>query len=155
MTMHPIMAGILGGLLAGIVFGGMMQIMSAPTPDGGSVPMLQMVAQVVGSTSIAIGWLYHLFNSAIIGAIFSWLFGSRAVTVERAVAWGAVYGVGWWVLGGLVLMPVMLGMAPFAPVMIAPMRPVALGSLVGHLVYGLILGGVFPILSRSGRPAVA
>jgi hypothetical protein len=155
MIMHPITAGTVGGLLAGIVFGGMMQMMTAPTPDGGSMPMLQMVAQVVGSTSIAVGWLYHLFNSALIGAIFGWLFGARAVTVGRGLAWGAGYGLGWWVLGGLLLMPVMLGMAPFAPLMMAPMRPVAFGSLAGHLMYGLILGGAFPVLSRAGRPAVA
>ena len=63
--------GILGGLVGGIVFGIMMQMMNAPTPDGGSMSMMAMVAMVVGSTSIAVGWLYHLFNSAVIGALFA------------------------------------------------------------------------------------
>lgn len=40
-------------------------------------------------------------------------------------------------LGGLVLMPVLLGMPAFAPIAMEPMRPVAMGSLVGHLVYEL------------------
>jgi hypothetical protein len=62
-----------------------------------------------------------------------------------------VYGVGWWVLGGLVLMPVLLGMPPLAPVMTAPMRPVALGSLAGHVVFGVILGAGF--LALRGRPS--
>jgi len=46
-------------------------------------------------------------------------------------------------------MPLSLGMAAFAPLMMEPMRPVAMGSLVGHLIYGLILGGGFAILTRG------
>jgi hypothetical protein len=49
----------------------------------------------------------------------------------------------WWILGGLILMPVLLGMSAFAPLMMPPMRMVAMGSLIGHLIYGLILGGGF------------
>jgi len=32
--------GILSGLLAGTVFGIMMQMMNAPTPEGGQMPMM-------------------------------------------------------------------------------------------------------------------
>lgn len=41
-------AGILAGLMAGVIFGMMMTMMTAPTPDGGRMPMMAMVAQVVG-----------------------------------------------------------------------------------------------------------
>jgi hypothetical protein len=126
-----------------MVFGMMMQMMSAPTPGGQSMPMMAMVAKVVRSDSIAVGWLYHLFNSAVIGGIFGWLLGSRASGYRAGFGWGAAYGIVWWVLGGLILMPVLLGMPPFAPLMMAPMRMVAMGSLMGHLIFGLILGGVF------------
>ena len=68
-----ITAGIIAGLLASVMFGIMMTVMHAPTPDGGSMPMMGMVAQVVGSSSLAVGWLYHLFNSAVIGGLFGWL----------------------------------------------------------------------------------
>ena len=50
--------GIVSGLVGGVVFGIMMQMMTAPTPDGGQMPMMAMVAKVVRSDSIAIGWLY-------------------------------------------------------------------------------------------------
>ena len=46
-------------------------------------------------------------------------------------------------------MPVFLGMAPFAPLMMDQMRPVAMGSLIGHLIYGLILGGAFAMLTQG------
>ncbi len=138
-----ITAGIVAGLIGGLVFGIMMQMMTAPTPDGGQIPMMVMVAMVVGSQSLVVGWLYHLFNSAVIGAIFGWLLGSRIHGYGSGLAWGAAYGVVWWILGALILMPVLLGMSPFAPLLMPPMQPVAIGSLIGHIIYGLILGGAF------------
>ena len=149
-------AGIAAGLAAGVVFGVLMQLMTAPTPDGGRMPMMAMVAKVVRSDSMTVGWLYHLFNSAVIGAIFGWLFGTRAASYGAGFGWGALYGVIWWVLGGLILMPVFLGMPPFAPLKM--MMPVAMGSLVGHLIYGVVLGLTFVRLRGRGpvtsvRPA--
>lgn len=144
-----VIAGIVAGLIAGVVFGVMMQIMTAPTPDGGQMPMMGMVAMVVASKSLAVGWLYHLFNSAVIGGIFGWLLGDRIHRYGKGLGWGALYGVIWWILGGLILMPLFLGMTMFAPLMMAPMRPVAMGSLIGHLIYGLILGASFLMLRHK------
>ena len=36
--------------------------------------------------------------------------------------------------------------------MMPPMRMVAVGSLIGHVMYGLILGGLFPVFVRTARP---
>lgn len=144
--------GVIAGLIAGVIFGVMMQFMRAPTPDGGAVPMMAMVAQVVRSDSLVVGWLYHLFNSAVIGGIFGWLLGAR--TADRmglAAVMGAAYGVVWWVLGGLILMPLARGMPAFAPVQMEPMRPVAMGSLMGHLVYGVVVGTSFVWLRGASR----
>lgn len=147
---RALMAGAVAGLFAGFFFGVTMQVMMAPTPDGAKVPMMALVAQVVGSNSLAVGWLYHLFNSAVIGTIFAWLFG--AVTrLDQALVLGSVYGTLWWVLGGLVLMPLVLGMPAFAPLRMEPMQPVALGSLMGHIVYGVFLGASFVWLRGTAR----
>ena len=146
-------ASIAGGLVGGAVFGAMMQLMTAPTPDGGQMPVIAMVGQIIGSPTVAAGWAYHLFNSAVIGGIFGWLLGDRAPRYSSALGLGAAYGLAWWILGGLVLMPVLLGMPPFAPLMMPPMRMVAMGSLVGHLIYGLILGATYvAIIRRSPAP---
>lgn len=148
-----IMAGAAAGVIGGLVFGMMMQMMSAPTPDGGQMPMMAMVAMVVKSQSMAVGWAFHLFNSAVIGGLFGALFGERIESARAGLAYGATWGFIWWVLGALILMPVALGMAPFAALRMAPMRPVAAGSLVGHLVFGLITGFVFTrlVARRSMR----
>jgi len=150
---NEIANGIVAGLIGGIIFGIMMQMMTAPTPEGGQMPMMAMVAKVVRSDSVAIGWLYHLFNSAVIGGIFGWLLGTRSHTFGAGLGWGAVYGFAWWIMGGLILMPLLLGMPPFAPLQMAPMRPVAMGSLAGHLIYGVVLGGGLAMLTR-GIPGV-
>jgi hypothetical protein len=140
---QPAIAGALAGPAGGVVFGLMMTMMSAPTPDGSTMNMMAMVGMVVRSPTVPVGWLYHLFNSAVIGAVFGWLLGGRVRGYGSGLLWGLAYGLVWWVLGGLILMPVLLGMPAFAPLMMAPMVPVAVGSLVGHLIYGAITGAAY------------
>jgi hypothetical protein len=147
-------ASVVGGLVAGVVFGMMMQLMTAPTPDGGQMPIIAMIGQIIGSPTIGAGWAYHLFNSAVIGAIFGWLLGQRINSYSMGLGWGAAYGFAWWILGGLILMPVVLGLPAFAPLMMPPMRMLAMGSLIGHLIDGLILGGVVA-WAITGTPARA
>ncbi|HEY3058677.1 MAG TPA: hypothetical protein VGL99_06850 [Chloroflexota bacterium] len=117
------MAGALAGLVGSVAIGVMMALLNAPTPDGGRMPMMGTMAMVVRSDSLFVGWLYHLFNSALIGAIFGWLLGNRVRGYRSGAGWGGVYGVAWSVLGGLVLMSALLGMSPFAPLMMAPTVP--------------------------------
>jgi hypothetical protein len=150
-----IAAGALAGLLAGLVFGMMMTMMTAPTPDGTRVSMMAMVAMVVRSESLVVGWLYHLVNSAVIGALFGWLLGARATAYGSGATLGAAWGVVWWVLGALILMPLFLGMPVFASLRMAPMRPVAMASLVGHLLYGVLLGLAYVRVASGGRVGAA
>jgi hypothetical protein len=123
-------AGIVGGLVGGVAFGILMQMMD----------MIPMVAMLVGSESIGVGWLVHLAISAFIGATFAVLFGRYAASVGSSTAIGAVYGIGWWVLGGLILMPARLGMDVFV------FNTMAWQSLMGHVIYGLLLGAVYAVV---------
>ncbi len=144
-------ASVVAGLIGGVVFGLMMQMMTASTPDGGRMPVIAMIGRIVGSPTVGAGWVYHLFNSAVIGAIFGWLLGGRVHGYGSAFGWGAAYGFAWWIVGGLILMPLMLGMPAFAPLAMPPMRMVAMGSLVGHLIYGSILGLAFAWLHHGAH----
>jgi hypothetical protein len=157
-----VLSGVVAGIIAGVAFGIMMTVMKAPTPEGTEIPMMTMVAMVVRSESPFIGWMYHLFNSALIGGLFGLLLGSTSDRSMTRAAWiGTLYGVAWWVIGGLVLMPLLLGMPVFAPLTMPMMRSVAMGSLVGHVVFGVILAVAFARLSlqtgngRLGRTGVA
>ncbi len=125
-----VMGGIVGGVLGGLVFGAMMGMMG----------MLPMVASVMGSQSGLVGFVYHMFNSIIIGALYGFAFGNQSHTFAPGAKWGLLYGFIWWILGPLVLMPLMLGMGlQFGAALTPPM----LMSLMGHLIYGLITGLVY------------
>ena len=143
-------AGALAGLGAGFVFGVMLQMLSAPMPAGGSVPMIVMVAGILRSDSVIVGWLYHLINSVVIGGIFAWFLGERIGNkFARGAGWGVAYGFVWWVMGGLVLMPLMLGMAAFSPLRTMPVA--AFGSLLGHALFGYVLGVGLAWLQRPSQ----
>jgi len=128
-------AGIVGGLVGGVAFGVLMQM----------IDMIPMVAMLVGSEAAAVGWLVHLAISAFIGATFAVLFGRYATTVGVSTAIGAGYGVVWWVLGALILMPARLGMDVFM------FNTMAWQSLMGHVTYGLLLGAVYALVAPRLR----
>jgi len=103
--------------------------------------MIPMVAMLVGSEAVAVGWLVHLAIAAFIGATFAVLFGRYATSVGFSTAIGVGYGVVWWVLGALILMPAKLGMDVFM------FNTMSWQSLVGHLIYGLLLGAVYALVA--------
>jgi uncharacterized membrane protein YagU involved in acid resistance len=78
--------------------------------------------------------------------VFGLVFGALSSTYGLGALWGLVYGVIWWVLGPMILMPLMLGMGlQFGAAFTPPM----LMSLMGHLVYGLITALVYVGYVRS------
>lgn len=129
-------AGIVSGLIAGVVFGAMMGMMG----------MLPMVAKLLDGSSAIFGFVLHLVFSAVIGLIFSIFLGHAAVDKARGIMLGLVYGLIWWFLGPLIIMPVWLGMG--VQLSAAGMQ-MALPSLWGHLVYGFILGLIYPMIAGS------
>src|SRR5829696_885050 len=132
-----ILGGVIGGIAGGLVFGAMMAVMG----------MLPMVASVVGSKAASVGFLYHMFNSVVIGALFGLVFGPFSRGYVQGAVLGLVYGAIWWVLGPLILMPLLLGMG--GPQFGMALSPPMLMSLVGHLVYGLLTGVVYVAYLRS------
>jgi uncharacterized membrane protein YagU involved in acid resistance len=120
-----VLAGVVGGLAGGVVFGMMMAMMG----------MLTTIASMVGSTSAGVGFAMHLMISVLIGLGLTVLFGNRLLTgYGRGTLVGMAYGAIWWVLGPLVMMPLMLGMPVFS------MNATNVLSLMGHLIFGAILG---------------
>ncbi len=127
-------AGVAGGLAGGLAFGLMMHAMG----------MIGMIAQLVGSTSLGVAWLVHLAISAFFGAALVVPLGGLIRGVGRALVLGAAYGAVLWVIGPLLLMPAFLGMPLFM------INDMTLMSLVGHVLFGLILGLVAAAMLRRG-----
>ena len=132
MNSRAIRAGILGGLGGGLVFGAMM----------GAMGMLPMVGKLVGQPSAGIGFVVHLVNSAIIGGAFGFLFDRAIRGLSGALGYGLTYGTVWWLLGPLTLMPFFLGMG-FGVNWNLEAATKMLPSLMGHVIFGGLLGAVF------------
>ena len=121
--------GAAGGLLGGLVFGAMMATMG----------MLPMIGKMVGHPSALTGFLVHMVNSALIGAAFAALLGRLTFRTVGGLGYGLAYGTGWWLLGPLTLMPLFMGMG-FGVNWTLAAATKMLPSLVGHLMFGAILG---------------
>ena len=110
--------------------------------------MLTVIAGMVGSSSAVIGFMVHLMISAIIGAGFGAILGEQATTLARSTGLGVGYGMVWWVLGPLTMMPLMMGMGLGAQWSVAGITG-ALPSLMGHVIFGAITGATFHRLVNS------
>ncbi|MBK8033627.1 MAG: hypothetical protein IPK17_29830 [Chloroflexi bacterium] len=132
--MTSVVQGITAALIGGSVFGVQMAV-------GG---MLPMVAQLVGSQNPVVGFVMHLIISAIIGAVYGAIAPRLPAGWLVAMGAGIVYGVIWWVLGALVMMPLLLGMGD----MVFQIGDMQLMSLIGHVIFGIITAGFFTLIQR-------
>jgi hypothetical protein len=131
--------GIVGGLAGGVPFGMMMGVMG----------MLPMIGSMVGMPSAIPGFVVHMLMSAGIGAGFGLFVAPLLSGGSATFAGGLGYGALWWVLGPLTFMPWIMGMG-FAANLNAAGISGAIPSLVGHLVFGAVLGLTYAKLGSRG-----
>ncbi len=110
-----------------------------------AIGFLPEVASLVGGSSHALGFAVHMLISALIGMSYGLLFRHEAPDFGSGVAWGLVYGLIWWFVGPLTLMPILLG-GTFT--WTAEAAGALLPSLIGHLIYGAATAVVFLALER-------
>lgn len=132
-----VQVGVVAGLVGGSVFGVQMAV-------GG---MLPMVAGMIGSSSVVIGFLVHLLISAVIGGTFGVIAARLPSTLLMQVGAGFLYGLVWWVLGALIIMPLVLGMGE----MVLQVGESQLMSFVGHGIFGIVMGVSFVLLRKLER----
>jgi len=139
-------AGGLAGLIAGIPFGLMIQFMVGAMGAVGALWGFPM--------NIGAGWVIHLINSIIFGLVFAWFLSTNALSrFRQSWLWsagaGIVYGiVVWFIFIGFVW-PIWLGAVGFPPgPMSLPAPYFAMKPLIGHLVYGVILGALYVPFSK-------
>jgi hypothetical protein len=134
--------GVLSGICGGILLGLVLQFVRVPAPSG-DISLMHQTARLFGSDSIGLGWTFHLFVSAVVGALFGWLSGTRVGTsYQSGFGWGALYGFVWWVIAGLIVAPMLSG----APLL--SNTGLGIGSLVGYLLAGLCIGGCYVAFKR-------
>jgi hypothetical protein len=130
-----VIQGAIAGLAGGAVFGMMMGMMG----------MLPMVGMLVGQENAVVGFIVHMFISAFIGIVYRFAIDRVSNTIPLALIGGTINGVVWWVLGALILMPLMLGMSQ----MVFVVGQAQWMSLLGHLIFGIVAALVVFALRRN------
>lgn len=140
-------AGAAGGFLGSVAFGLLMQFVIPQPVLETAIPAMYGVA----GPALAVGWAIHLFHGVAIGLVYALVATIDAASqyvhdVGGGVAAGALYGIVVWLALAVVVMPIWLEAVGFpgAP----PLPNVALPSLVGHVVFGAVLGAVYALLVR-------
>ncbi len=145
MSTRELKLGAYGGLAGGLIFGAMMGLMG----------MLPMIGSMIGQPTAAAGFAVHMANSVIIGVGFAIVLGRFVSGTPSGVGVGLAYGGVWWILGPLTLMPLLMGMG-FGVNWNVAAAAAMLPSLVGHLLYGGVLGLVYTWLRhRAVGPVLA
>lgn len=126
---RTLIVGGLGGLLGSWVF-----VWGLVGAD-----FYALVAGIVRSDSLVVGRLLHYFIGLLIGCSFALLFEHEAQDPGNGLFYGIGYGLFWWIIGPLVLLPWLLGddVRPYWTV--AAIQSVV-PSLVGHILYGALVG---------------
>jgi len=127
------------GALAGLVGG----LVSIPVMDAtGILPKIAGLDTGFGGIG---GPLIHLVVSVGIGMTYGFLFRDEAPSIGLGVPWGFLFGVIWWYVGPLTLLPLILtGVYDWRASAAAALFP----SLLGHLIYGGVTAFTFLLLER-------
>ena len=134
LDVRALWVGAVAGLIGGVPFGIMM----------GMMPMIGMLVRV---DSACVGVFVHAAISAITGAIYGFFAVRFPLTWRNAALGGLIYGVIWWVLGALILMPAILGMFQ----MIFVIGQMQWMSLLGHIIFGEVLALSFVWLYNRSK----
>ena len=131
----PLEMGTVAAACAAVVMGLPLTVLQ------GSIPVIGVL---YGSPAPVVGWTVHLFHSLVFGLGFVALVtGSRLVRYRLrfvpAAAIGTVYGVGIWVVAAGFVMPAWLRVLGVS----APVPNLTPAGLLGHVLWGATLGGVF------------
>jgi hypothetical protein len=132
---RAIVAGGLAGTIAGLAFSGWEYA-------GGYLPLLGGLPELQSQATAAI---LHFLVALLIGSIFGVLFQRDVRGYGSSMGWGLGFGIFLWFFGPLTVFPVVSGQ----PLDWSREQGTALfGSLVGYIIYGLILGTVYAFLDR-------
>jgi uncharacterized membrane protein YagU involved in acid resistance len=130
-------------IVAGLVGTAVMTVLIMIAPMMG-MPEMNIPAMLGEFTGMGttVGWVMHFVIGSVLAVIYAWLFQGRLP--GGPVVAGALYGFLVFLLAQVAVTP-MMGGAVFSGGDV----PMIMGSLLGHLVYGGVVGGML------GAPATA
>jgi uncharacterized membrane protein YagU involved in acid resistance len=113
---------------------------------------MPVIASLYGQSSVAVGWVAHLFHSAVFGLVFVALLTRTGLRrYARTTAWttglGAIYGVVLGVLTGAFVLPLWVNAVSGAGL---PVPLFATPAFLGHVLFGLLLGAMYAVTRGTG-----
>ena len=157
------LGGALGGVLGAAAFG---LLMWAFDPD----VLAAAIPAIYGLETVGVvGWTIHIAHGVVLGIIFGFLVTrqpilgivkttaetdalSRTGVMTRVVAAGFVFGLAIWAILPLIVLPVWIEALGAQAADDFPAT--AVESLLGHVLFGIVLGLVFAVTIDLGdRPA--
>jgi hypothetical protein len=138
---RAVAAGVLGTAVMTVV-----GLYIAPLMGMPAMNPAEMLAGAMGG-NMALGWIGHFMIGTVLALGYA-LFGG--VLPGSGAVRGALYGIAPFLLAQIVVMP-MMGMPFFSG-----SASMAMGSLVGHLIYGAVVGAVYGVPGQTaGRESQA
>ena len=133
-----------GGVLAGVAMGAVMALAMPEMLD-------ETIPALYGQEGALVGVTAHLAHAAVFGLLFAAIvrFGNLSRYTDEtptSAALGLAYGVVLWVLAASVVMPTWLDAMNVAGAPAVPTFDTM--SLLGHAVFGVVLGALYPYLKR-------
>ena len=135
----PWRSATIAALFAGVVMGLMIQFVMGIMP---------VIGALYGAPGIVTGWIAHLFHSVVFGLVYAAVvsrssLANYATGAGSGAALGALYGVLVWVGAAAIVMPLWLGAVGMDAPPVPNFNPM---SLVGHVVFGVLLGATYAVL---------
>lgn len=136
--------GALAGLVAGLAFGLLIQFRLQSMTAVGAMYTL-------GEPSVTAGWVAHVVHSVVFGALFGLVVDREPLdryvgTYTGGIGLAVGYAVVLWAVNIVFVWPLWLNNVGFGAEL--PLPNVATMPLVGHVVYGTLLGLVVAVLVR-------
>ncbi|HET55388.1 MAG TPA: hypothetical protein ENN33_09255 [Ignavibacteria bacterium] len=135
---------------AGIIATAAMTVFAYMAPlMGFEMNIPNMLANTMGAP-IIVGWLAHFMIGVILAINFVAVF-LNATGKSSDIKNGAFFGLIPWIIAQVIVMPMMSIMngGSYIDGFFSGSIMIAMASLVGHLIYGGVLGGLYKILSQK------
>ncbi|RRJ31834.1 hypothetical protein [Halocatena pleomorpha] len=153
-SLNWLLGGAVGGVVGALIFGGLLWMIDPEI-------VIETIPAIYGlSPAGPLGWVFHLTHGLVLGIVFGFLvsrsviFTTLTADVEtdiiattgprlRFIAAGIVYGLAVWTVLPVTALSIWIAVGGVND----PAFPAtAIESLLGHVLYGLLLGALFSIL---------
>jgi uncharacterized membrane protein YagU involved in acid resistance len=144
---------IQSALIAGITATAAMTIFTYMAPLMGFEMNIPKMLAGTMKIPIVFGWIAHFMIGIILAFSYAAIF---LPTTKKESSWksGAIFGLIPWLIAQIMVMPMMnlLNGGNYVDALFSGSIMVAMASLVGHLIYGAVLGSIYKpvtILSKA------